>query len=109
MANPFLRNNLELEKSVAAAQEIEIKLSKENVELTKENEKLEKLYLELKTKTEATQNLEVSEKIGSISTVEITCLGISAIGLVTAAMVLNEAKKKNQQKGAMYLIDKEQI
>ncbi len=59
MANPFLRNNLELEKSVAAAQEIEIKLSKENLELTKENEKLEKLYLGLKTKTESIQNVEV--------------------------------------------------
>ena len=70
---------------------------------------MQKLYFDLKTRTETTQNIEVSGLSGSVSTGGIACLSIAAIGLVTAAYVMKDSKKRNSQKGSMYLIDKEEM
>ena len=109
MASPMVRNNLELQKAAYSTKEADIQLSKDNVHLREENMKLQKEYLDLKTRTETSEDIEESGISGSISTGEITCLGITAIGLVTAAIVINDSKKRNSQKGTMYLIEKEPI
>ena len=56
-----------------------------------------------------TQDIEVSDLSGSVSTGGIACLSIATIGLVTAAYVIKDSKKRNSQKGSMYLIDKEEM
>jgi len=110
MASPIVQNNLELQKTVYSAKEADIQLSKDNVLLREENTKLQKEYLDLKTRTETTQDIEVSDLSGSVSTGGIVCLSITAIGFVTAAYVMNDSmKRRKSQKGSMYLIDKEEI
>ena len=79
------------------------------VHYREENAKIQKEYLDFETRTETTQDIEVSDLSGTVSTGGIACLSIAAIGLVTAAYVMKDSKKRNSQKGSMYLLESEEI